>query len=293
MDRDKVVKIGTRGSKLALIQTDLVIGKLQERFPDLKVEKVILHTKGDKILDQPLIDFGGKGVFVTEFEEAIQDGRIDFAVHSSKDMPMELGENLMISGVLERADGRDVLVTRKGISSGIIGTGSLRRQFQLEALFPDYQCKSIRGNVTTRLEKVRKGEYDGVILAAAGLTRLGLLEEEEFDYHYFSYDEMIPAGGQGIIAIEGRKGDTLQTLISEISDTKTWIELEIEREILKLLNAGCHEAIGVFSQVINHQIRVRFVREHQGKIIKKDQLAGVEHRLLWTKEFIADIKAGE
>lgn len=268
-----IIRIGTRGSKLALAQAEMVVEKLRQSYPKWETEIVILHTQGDKILDKPLIDFGGKGVFITEFEEALLDGRIDLAVHSAKDMPMGLAEGLVIAGVLSRADVRDVLVTRKGegeslsAESGkmVIGTGSLRRQFQLKAMYPNVQCISIRGNVPTRLQKVRNGECDGVILAAAGLERLGLLEEPDLEYRYFSKEEMVPAGGQGIIAIESRENDEITNLVRTISNQNAMLELETERKILELLQAGCHEAVGVISQVRNGEIAIQMIQESEGK----------------------------
>jgi hydroxymethylbilane synthase len=271
--KGRIIRIGTRGSKLALAQTGLVAARLKEEYPEWTIENVILHTEGDRRLDQPLLEFGGKGVFVTEFEEALAQGRIDLAVHSSKDLPMELAEGLTIAGVLPRADARDVLVTGKGkvpSDSLVIGTGSLRRQCQLKELYPNAECISIRGNVPTRLQKVRDGVCDGVVLAAAGLERLGLLEEPDFDYHFFDFDEMIPAGGQGIIAVEGRVQDEISAMMESISDRDAETELDAERAILKYLNAGCHEAVGVFSKVRHEagedsRIEICAFKERQGK----------------------------
>lgn len=283
----KVIRIGTRGSKLAMIQTENVIEKLKESYPEWKIEIVILHTKGDKILDKPLIEFGGKGAFITEFEEALLDGKIDLAVHSAKDMPIELAEGLVISGVLPRADVRDVLVTRKHTGDTVstvtekkvIGTGSLRRQFQLQALEPEIQCVSIRGNVPTRLHKLRDGECDGVVLAAAGLERLGLDKEPDLDYRYFSQKEMVPAGGQGIIAIESRADDELTGLVGQISDLNTMSELETERKVLQLLEAGCHEAIGVISKVNHGEITLEIIRESGGEVFREEAGTVIEKRL--------------
>ncbi len=262
----KLIKIGTRGSALAQWQADHVIEELHRIDPDVKVEKVILTTQGDKILDKPLVEFGGKGVFVDEFEEAILSGEIDFAIHSAKDMPMELKEGCEIVATLPRADVRDVLVTREGAPINI-GTGSLRREYQLKKLYPEVTCKPLRGNVPTRLSKVTSGELDGVVLAAAGLKRLGLEHEPGLTYHYFSPEEMIPAGGQAIIAVEGRAdvgsritsklGEVELTsqhrwknnLMRQISDERSWKELEIERYILTRLGAGCHEPIGVYAEL--------------------------------------------
>lgn len=297
----KVIRIGTRGSKLALVQTEMVIEKLKQKYPEWGAEIVIIHTQGDKILDKPLIQFGGKGAFITEFEEALLDGKIDLAIHSAKDMPMELADGLVIAGVLPREDVRDVLVTRKGTDSVlsnapeklIVGTGSLRRQFQLKALYPHIQCISIRGNVPTRLQKVRDGECDGVILAAAGLKRLGLLEEPDLDYRYFSREEMVPAGGQGIIAIESRMNDELTGFVSRISCQNTMLELQTERKVLELLNAGCHEAIGVISTVQKGEIAIEIIQEISGKVCRQQSRTGIENRLKLAEQLVDSLKKSQ
>lgn len=247
------IRIGTRGSLLALAQTDLFIERLQKQYPDIICEKVIIKTAGDRILDKPLQEFGGKAVFVTEFEDAIKEGRIDYAVHSAKDMPMELAEGLTVACVLPREDARDVLITKKGtnlakLENAVIGTGSLRRQTQIRALYPKAVCKSLRGNVPTRLNKLKDGEYDGIILAAAGLKRLKLAEDGELAYTYLGPDEMVPAGGQAIVAVEGRAGKE-QEFLKTVTDEKAALELQAERLILKRLDAGCHEAVGVFAEL--------------------------------------------
>lgn len=312
------IRIGTRGSELARKQTELVIDAISKAYPDCVCETVILRTEGDRILDKPLMEFGGKGVFVTEFEEALQEGKIDLAVHSAKDMPMELAKGLTICGVLPREDVRDVLVTRKdhplqmehflqerkqeeGTSDWMekereigaqnaepvveckvtenqhsalemyrIGTSSLRRQCQIEQLYSNVQCVSIRGNVPTRLRKLRDGEYDGVVLAAAGLRRLDLLQEEDLEYHYFDVEDMLPAGGQGIIAIEGREQDEIAECVKKISDSDAWLQLKTEQEVLHLLNAGCHEAVGVVTNLTADKIELRIMKEMDGKLIYVD-----------------------
>ena len=312
------IRIGTRGSELARKQTELVIDAISKAYPDCVCETVILRTEGDRILDKPLMEFGGKGVFVTEFEEALQEGKIDLAVHSAKDMPMELAKGLTICGVLPREDVRDVLVTRKdhplqmehflqerkqeeGTSDWMekereigaqnaepvveckvtenqhsalemyrIGTSSLRRQCQIEQLYSNVQCVSIRGNVPTRLRKLRDGEYDGVVLAAAGLRRLDLLQEEDLEYHYFDVEDMLPAGGQGIIAIEGREQDEIAECVKKISDSDAWLQLKTEQKVLYLLNAGCHEAVGVVTNLTADKIELRIMKEMDGKLIYVD-----------------------
>lgn len=291
MNRKKVIRIGTRGSLLALEQTNRVIAELTAKYSELNIEKVILRTQGDKILDKPLLAFGGKGVFITEFEEALTDGRIDLAIHSAKDMPMKLADGLVIAGALKRADVRDVLVTKKGLQDClVIGTGSLRRQFQLKAIYPNVQCISIRGNVPTRLQKVRDGECDGVVLAVAGLERLGLLREPDFNYRYFSKEEMVPAGGQGIIAIESRENDEVTELVSSISNQNAMLELETERRILQLLEAGCHEAIGVISKVENQQIAIQIIQEIKGKTYHQQGKTVIENRLELAEQLVAGLQ---
>ncbi len=258
------VRIGTRKSALAIAQTELVADLMKARFPGLKVELVMKQTVGDKILDKPLLEFGGKGVFVSEFEEALQKGDIDFAVHSAKDLPMKLAEGLEIVGVPEREDVRDVIVTRKDSAleekirkqEGIIvGTSSLRRQMQIEYLAGDLwngasvECRNLRGNVLTRLEKLASGEYDAIILAAAGLNRLGDLPElGQFNLSYLDWTDMIPAGCQGILAVEGRKGNPVNNIAREISEESALLSFRLERRVLALLEAGCHEPIGVCSR---------------------------------------------
>ncbi|MBR1691792.1 MAG: hydroxymethylbilane synthase [Lachnospiraceae bacterium] len=257
-----MIRIGTRGSALALRQAELVRQAIEQCDKSVRTEIVTIRTKGDRILDVPLTDFGGKGAFVEEFEQALLDKSIDVAVHSAKDMPMELAGGLAISAVLKREDARDVLLTRRGEDlSGrdkiCIGTSSLRRQEQIKRLLPA-ECETLRGNVTTRIEKLKAGQYDGILLAAAGLWRLTLTEDETLDYRFLSFDEMIPAGGQGIIAIEARSTDEkLKMLLASVNDGKAMRELQIERYMLRALDAGCHEPIGVLSQVEELQTHIR------------------------------------
>lgn len=247
---EKKVKIGTRGSQLALIQADMVIEQLAKNYPDMIFEKVILTTKGDRIIDKPLVEFGGKGVFIEEFERALHKGEIDIAVHSGKDLPIELGDGLMIGGVLEREDPRDVLVVKKGASLShkvCIGTGSLRRKLFAKQIW-DCTVVGMRGNVTTRLEKMKSGACDGVVLAAAGLKRLKLEQEPEYDYYYLSVDECIPAGCQGIIVAECRQEDReIREMLQTVHHKKTGILFEIEREVLHLLQADCRQMAAVYS----------------------------------------------
>ncbi|HIQ74432.1 MAG TPA: uroporphyrinogen-III C-methyltransferase [Candidatus Cottocaccamicrobium excrementipullorum] len=259
-----VIQLGSRESRLALVQTELAAQALKDAFPEIHTRIVGRKTLGDKILDKPLLSFGGKGVFISEFEEALQSHEIDFAVHSTKDLPAVLGEGLGILAVLPGEDPRDVLVTRKKegllnqLSQGTIkqvsiGTSSLRRKLQMEILgeklWPGTKvvCENLRGNVLTRLDRLDQGEFDGIILAAAGLKRLEIetLRPDQYEFYYFSTEEMIPAAGQGILAIEGYEGNPANEMARAICHQETWVRFLGERRVLEDLNAGCHEPIGV------------------------------------------------
>lgn len=261
------LRIGTRKSQLAMAQTYLVMDAVKQADPSIEIEIIALSTKGDKILDKPLLSFGGKGVFVEEFEQKILKDEIDIAVHSAKDMPMELLEGLSIAAVLQREDPRDVLITRKGEpwkkdECQIIGTSSLRRKMQIMN-FANAECKELRGNVNTRLQKLQDGEYQGIILAMAGLKRLGLDTDERFTVTPFDCEKFIPAGGQGIIAIEGKADSPFAELFAKIDHSRTRTELMFERQVLKELNAGCHEPIGVFSKLEGQELTGYLMKENQ------------------------------
>lgn len=254
-----------------MVQTNIIIDKINHIDPELSFEIIPISTVGDEIIDKPLIQFGGKGVFVDAFEAALLDGTIDLAVHSAKDMTTQLPKGLKIIGIPEREDPRDVLVTVEGNQDlkqcPVIGTSSLRRQFQIEQFY-QARCRSLRGNVPTRLEKLKNGEYDGIILAAAGLKRLNMDHEEGFHYRYFTTGEFVPAAGQGILAVEGRTNDKLSGIVNKINDNNTAICLQTERKVLELMNAGCHEAIGVFSYIREDMIYVNAVYKKDDQLIR-------------------------
>lgn len=278
----KTIKVGTRKSRLAMVQTNIIIEKIKQVAPELNFEIIPISTVGDEILNKPLIEFGGKGVFVDVFETALLNGTIDLAVHSAKDMTMQLPKGLGIIGIPEREDPRDVLVTfsKKPNSEQrcIIGTSSLRRQFQIQAFY-NAECRSLRGNVPTRLDKLKAGEYDGIILAAAGLRRLNLDCSEEFHYRYFTTEEFVPAAGQGILAVEGRLEDELTVIVNQINDINTAICLKTERKVLELMNAGCHEAIGVFSYIKKDKIYMNAVYKKKDNVLKVQENAPTEDYL--------------
>ena len=268
------VKVGTRGSKLALAQTELVIRALRERFPQVDFQMVTMSTRGDRDTSRALLEFGGKAVFVEEFEEAILKGDIDIAVHSAKDMPMEIMEGLTISGTLPRACPQDVLIYKSGRSfdrndSFVVGTSSLRRQYQIRDVYPNAECKNLRGNVGTRIQKLEDGEYDAIILAAAGLERLGIIDgsaecvevhKDELTFRYLSTESMLPAACQGIIAIETRTSGEACDMVREINDTEAYTQLICERAVLNRLNAGCHEPIGVYSELHGDHMKLSLMK---------------------------------
>lgn len=268
------VKVGTRGSKLALAQTELVIRALRERFPQVDFQMVTMSTRGDRDTSRALLEFGGKAVFVEEFEEAILKGDIDIAVHSAKDMPMEIMEGLTISGTLPRSCPQDVLIYKSGRSfdrndSFVVGTSSLRRQYQIRDMYPNAVCKNLRGNVGTRIQKLEDGEYDAIILAAAGLERLGIIDgsaecvevhKDELTFRYLSTESMLPAACQGIIAIETRTSGEACDMVREINDTEAYTQLICERAVLNRLNAGCHEPIGVYSELHGDHMKLSLMK---------------------------------
>lgn len=268
------IKIGTRKSKLALAQTNMVVNEIKKYFPSINIEVVHFTTKGDKVLNKPLINIGGKGVFVTEIEDALINKEIDLAVHSAKDLPLQLQDNLTISAVLKRGNYRDTLVTVKGnvidfSREIIIGTGSNRRKLAFKNLYPNATFKDIRGNVDTRLNKLYNGEYDGIILAMAGLERLDLLSDSRFTFTPFDYKEFVPAPCQGIIAIESRNND-LTEILSKINHKDTFYSFQTERHILHILNADCGMPLGAYSFVENNKINVVYTSDSKEIITKSD-----------------------
>lgn len=234
--------IGTRKSNLALYQTNLVKGMLEKR--GIGVEILPIVTTGDKLKDKTLSDFGGKGLFVKEIEEALLDFRCDIAVHSLKDVPFELPRGLKLISFLKREDPRDCLVLKEGkIKEGmVLGTSSLRRKVQIERMFKDVKILPIRGNLETRLNKIQNQNLDGVVLAMAGLKRMGL---ENRINHIFEPFELIPAVGQGVIAVEGREGDErVDRLFEILNDRETEEVVVAERAFLKTLKGSCKVPIG-------------------------------------------------
>ena len=249
----KIIKIGTRKSMLALWQSNWIKGMIEERYPDVTVELVRIVTKGDKIVDVPLAKVGGKGLFVKEIEEALLNGEADIAVHSMKDVPTVLPEELHIGIITKRQDPRDAFVSNKykaldELPQGAkIGTSSLRRKSQLHRTRPDLVIEDLRGNLDTRIKKLDDGLFDAIILAAAGMRRLGW---ENRITRCFTSEEMLPAIAQGAVGIELRKKDTdLLNALSFMHDEETAITVTAERAFLTRLEGGCQVPIGGFGQL--------------------------------------------
>lgn len=249
MNQQKI-RIGSRESALAVAQSELIIKEIKKILPGAETELITMKTMGDRILDRPLDLVGGKGLFVKELDRALLDGQCDLTVHCVKDMPMETPGGLPVLAYSEREDCRDVLVLREGLEKlpacPVIGTSSKRRVLQAEKLFPEAKFKGIRGNIHTRLKKLDAGEYDALILAAAGLIRLGLQERIS---RYFSIEEMIPAAGQGILAVQSTEKLFAEPLFHLLDDPQSRTYAEAERAFVKELDGGCSAPTAASAQM--------------------------------------------
>ncbi|MBR6115500.1 MAG: hydroxymethylbilane synthase [Oscillospiraceae bacterium] len=253
----KKITVGSRESLLAVVQARAVIDCLRAAHPELEIELLTMKTTGDKILDRTLDQVGGKGLFVKELDLALREGRADLTVHSLKDMPMETAEDLPLLCFSKREDPRDVLVLPVGeeelAPDAVIGSASLRRGLQLKAIFPDHEIQPVRGNLQTRLRKLDEGQYGALVLAAAGLKRLGL---EHRISRYFTVDEMIPAAGQGILGVQGRIGEDY-TYLSCFADEQAGVAALCERAFVRELNGGCTSPVCAHAVVDNGWITLR------------------------------------
>ena len=244
--------VGTRGSKLALRQTQIVIDTLREAHPGHEFEVRTIKTTGDTVWDKPLALIGGKGLFVKEIEEELARGGIDMAVHSMKDLPAELKEGLVIGAVLAREDPRDAFVSKRHrsiseLTPGCrVGTGSLRRKTQLLRYRKGLEVVPLRGNVDTRIRKIDTENLDGIILAAAGIRRLGLAAVIT---EIIPADILVPTAGQGAIAIEVRREDDVQSLLQPVNHERTYREVTIERAIQAAIGGGCHIPLGIHARM--------------------------------------------
>ncbi|SKC04626.1 hydroxymethylbilane synthase [Lachnospiraceae bacterium] len=252
----KKLRVGSRESKLAVIQSELVIDMIRKNCPDIEIELVALKTTGDKILDRTLDKVGGKGLFVKELDRALLDKEVDITVHSLKDVPMELSPGLPIIAYTKCEYPNDVLVLPKGVDtldlSKPVGSSSLRRNLQFRKLFPEAEIKPVRGNVITRLEKLDRGEFGALILARAGLTRLGLQDRIS---RVFTADEIIPAAGQGVIAVQARAGEEFD-FTKFIDDRESRIRAEAERAFVTELDGGCSSPIAAHAELHGDEITI-------------------------------------
>ncbi|MGN1142274.1 MAG: hydroxymethylbilane synthase [Oliverpabstia sp.] len=271
----KTIRIGSRESRLAVIQSEMVMEYLRKECPDRDVSLLTMKTTGDKILDRTLDKIGGKGLFVKELDKALLEKKSDLSVHSLKDVPMEVPEELPLVAFSKREDPRDVLVLPRGSReidfTKPIGCSSLRRILQLKELYPQAEFKSVRGNVQTRLNKLDSGEYSALILAAAGLKRLGL---EGRISRYFEPEEMIPAAGQGILAVQGRQGEDYSYL-KHFADRDGTIAALAERAFVRYLDGGCSSPVAAHAIIHGDSIQLMglYYQESTGKY-KKDSMCG-------------------
>lgn len=268
------MKIGSRDSKLAIIQAEEVIKKL-----NIPCELVTMKTTGDMILDRTLDKVGGKGLFVKELDRALISGEVDLTVHSLKDVPMEQPKGFPLIAYSKREDARDVLVLPKNIDSldtkKPIGCSSARRHVQLKRLFPDMEIKPVRGNVQTRLKKLDNGEYSALVLAAAGLHRLGLQDRIS---KYFSINEILPAAGQGILAIQGKE-NTFTDILKDVNDVKSELCATAERAFITEFGGGCFSPIAAYATVNENKInlKVMYSSEDESKIIYKSGVENIDN----------------
>jgi hydroxymethylbilane synthase len=277
----KHIVVGTRKSPLALTQTEWVLKKLKEHDPELEIGMEKIVTKGDRILDVTLSKVGGKGLFIKEIEQAMYEKKIDFAVHSLKDMPTEMPEGLMIAAITEREDPRDVLISRTGCTfadlpvGAKVGTSSLRRAAQLRHARPDIEIVSVRGNINTRLAKLEEMELDAIVLAAAGLERMGWADKIS---ERLSPELCLPAVGQGALAIQCRSDDAeIRELLKVLDNQETRDIVTAERTVLGRLNGGCQIPIGAYAEAVDGELKLTgIVGSADGLTLLKETARGTD-----------------
>jgi hydroxymethylbilane synthase len=272
------IRVGTRGSQLALTQTGHIIDALRDKHPSIAFERVIIRTTGDKRQNIPFAAVGTKGMFVKEIEEALLAGEIDFAVHSLKDMPGELPDGLTLSAVPRRADPRDALLSRGAPlgdlpAGALIGTSSLRRQIQIRKARPDVRVEELRGNLDTRVRKLDEGQYDAIVLACAGLERMGWADRIT---QRIPEDVSIPAPGQGALALETRAGDdATAAVLASLNDEDTADAVSAERSFQAALNAGCTVPAGAHARIEDGSLRIlAFLADADGSRLVRVERSG-------------------
>jgi hydroxymethylbilane synthase len=274
----KCMRIGTRGSKLALAQTAWVKAKIAEQYPTARIETVLIKTSGDRFSETNIRAMGGKGIFTKEIEEALLRDEIDLAVHSMKDLPTELPAGLTVTSIPKREDPRDVLVSPHGTrlnqlpAGANIGTGSLRRTAQILHYRRDLSVMPIRGNVDTRLKKLDEGEFDALVMAAAGLKRIG---REEKIAEYISNEICLCAPGQGALGLESREDDPIREQLSFLHDPASFAEVSAERSFLKRLGGGCHVPVGARAIAEDEKLTLYgVVASPDGSSLYRDEISG-------------------
>lgn len=275
----KTLKLGTRGSQLAVWQARQVAFRIKEEFPDINIQIYTVRTKGDKILDVALSKIGDKGLFTKEIEKELLSGNIDIAVHSMKDLPSVLERGLTVGAVLKRENPQDVLVSARRYKfsnlpeGAVIGTSSLRRKAQLKALRPDVTVVDIRGNVETRIRKMIENDLDAIIVAYAGVKRLNI---ETYISDYLPYEIMLPAVGQGAIAVECREGDEkVLKVLAAINDQATMAEVRAERAFMRTLEGGCQMPVGALAKSQDDKLLLEgLIASLDGKLVYRDRLEG-------------------
>ncbi len=275
----KMLRIGTRGSQLALWQANFIRDEITSLFPGIEIKIDIIKTEGDKRTDAPLSEIGGKGVFVKEIEEALLNNKIDIAVHSMKDMPSVLPEGLIIGAVTKRKHAADALVSKDNIRledlkpGSRVGTGSLRRKAQLMHHFPGLEIVPIRGNVDTRLKKLDSEDLDAIVLAVAGLQRMGFGDRIS---QVIDTEVLIPAPGQGIVAVESRADDNkTNEILNNLNDLNSLSESLLERSFLKSLGGDCNIPAGCYAKTEGNNISsIAFISDEQGRTMLRDTITG-------------------
>ncbi len=284
----RTIRVGSRESRLAVIQSELVMEAIRARHPEMKLELVTMKTTGDKILDRTLDQIGGKGLFVKELDAALLDGRVDLTVHSCKDLPMEENPAIPLAGFSKREDPRDVLVLPQGVTeldpTKPIGCASARRTVQLKDLFPHMAAAPVRGNVLTRLRKLDEGQYSALVLAAAGLKRLGL---ESRITRFFTVEEMIPAAGQGIMALQTRAGEDLSYLRG-VADEAGALCARAERAFVRALDGGCSAPIAAHAVLEGETITLAGLYVDGAGQVFRDRVSGPKEQGIVLAEMLAN-----
>lgn len=272
-----IIKIGSRGSRLAVAQSNIVINAIKKIYTEIEFELVLLKTTGDRILDKRLDKIGGKGLFTKELDEALESGEIDLAVHSMKDLPIDIPKHLPILAVSKREDPRDVLILPRSFENidfnKPIGSSSLRRTAQFTELYKNAKVESIRGNVETRIRKLDEGQYSAIILAMAGIKRLDLTDRISY---IFSTKEMLPAACQGIICVQGRE-DLKYDFLSAFNNKNSYICSQAERAFIENLSVGCSAPVGAYAEIFDSICKLRVMAlDKSDQIIKIEQSMPIE-----------------